>query len=90
MSELQLEKNDLRYIGGAVYQNEGNCVFVFYDAECAYGVERIFLRNLLKLFGEDYVILSEEESWDDEDEVSMHVFTNFPWDVYMNALMSND
>ena len=81
--ELQLEKNDLLYIGSTVYQNEGTCVFVFDDADSAYGVERIFLRNLLKLFGEDYVILLEEEFWDEEDRASMHVFTNFPWDEYM-------
>lgn len=86
MSELLHEKEDLLHIGGSAYQEDGNCVFVFYEEDSAYGVERIILRNLLKLFGEDYVILSEKEYADERERLSMHVFTNLPWDMYKSIL----
>ena len=86
---MKLLKSDIRYIGGAVFQEKGNCVFVFYD-DCDYGVERIILRNLLQLFGKEYVIVSEEEYWDDNDRAEQHVYTNLPWDMFMNATKDND
>ena len=81
---LELIKADIHRIGGATYQNdEGNCVFVFDGDDDAYGVERIFLRNLLKLFGEQYGVISEDEYIDENNEISIHVTTNLPWVEYM-------
>lgn len=43
---LKLIKSDIHRIGGATYHNDdGNCVFVFYGDDDAYGIERIFLRT---------------------------------------------
>ena len=65
---LDLEKDDLHYIGDSTYPNDdGNCVFVFYEA---FGISRILLRNLLKLFGENYVILSEDEYVEEDEGIS--------------------
>ena len=36
--------------------DEGNCVFVFYEDDVACQIEYIFLRNILKLFGQQYRI----------------------------------
>ena len=59
---LQLIKSDIHRIAGTTYHNdEGNCVFVFDGDDDAYGIERIFLRNLLMLFGEQYNIVTEAE-----------------------------
>lgn len=85
---LELEPDDLLYIGDSTYQNDdGNCVFVFYDA---FVISRIILRNLLKMMGAQYRILDEEEYADEPKGFIIHIITNLPWDVYMNALMSND
>lgn len=80
---LELLKSDIHRIGGATYQNdEGNCVFVFYGDDDAYGIELIFLRNLLKLFGEQYKVISEEEFIDEKDEFTIYLTTNLPWEMY--------
>ena len=80
---LELLKSDICFIGGTAYHNdEGNCVFVFYGDDDAYGIEYIFLRNLLKLFGDQYGIISEDEYINDRDEVSIYLTTNLPWEMY--------
>ena len=80
---LEVEKEDLLYIGDSSYQSDdGNCVFVFYDA---FDIGRILLRNLLNMLGNQYRILAEEEYVDEQEGLIIHFFTNLPWDVYMNA-----
>ena len=80
---LEVEKEDLLYIGDSTYQSDdGNCVFVFYDA---FDISRILLRNLLKMMGNQYRILEEEEFVDEHNGIIIHFFTYLPWDVYMNA-----
>ena len=83
---LELIKSDIHRIGGATYQDdEGNCVFVFYEDDVAYQIEYIFLRNLLKLFGEQYRITSEDEYVEEGDELVIHLTTNLPWKEYMEV-----
>lgn len=83
---LELIKSDILRIGGAAYHNdEGNCVFVFYEDDDAYGIEYIFLRNLLQLFGQQYRIISEDEYIDEEEGLVIHLTTNLPWKEYMKA-----
>ena len=83
---LELIKSDIHRIGGATYQDdEGNCVFVFYEDDVAYQIEYIFLRNLLKLFGEQYRITSEDEYVEEGDELVIHLTTKLPWKEYMEV-----
>jgi hypothetical protein len=83
---FELIKSDILRIGGTTYQNdEGNCVFVFYEDDVAYGVEHIILRNLLPLFGEQYRITSEDEYVEEGDELVIHLTTNLPWKEYMEV-----
>ena len=83
---LKLIKSDIHRIGGATYHNDdGNCVFVFYGDDDAYGIERIFLRNLLKQFGEQYKVVLEEEYVNDKFEPTTYVTTNLPWKEYCAA-----
>ena len=83
---LELIKSDILRIGGAAYHNdEGNCVFVFYEDDDAYGIEYIFLRNLLPLFGQQYRIISEDEYIDEEEGLVIHLTTNLPWKEYMEV-----
>ena len=78
---LQLLKSDIHCIGDTIYPNdEGNCVFVFDGNLDAFGIKRIFLRNLLPMFGEQYRIISE-----DEYECSIYLTTNLPWEMYGEA-----
>lgn len=85
---LEIEKEDLLYIGDSTYQSDdGYCVFVFYDA---FDISRILLRNLLKMMGDQYRILDEEEYVDEQEGFIIHIFTNLPWDVYMKAALDND
>ena len=81
---LQLLKSDIHCIGDTIYPNdEGNCVFVFDGDLDAFGIKRIFLRNILKLFGEQYRVISEDEYVDEGEGLSIHLTTNLPWDIYM-------
>lgn len=80
---LKLEKEDLRYIGDELYKNDdGNCVFSFYETNCAYGIYRILLRNLLKMVGSRYRIVSEDEYIDDQNRVTIMITTNLPWEKF--------
>lgn len=90
MNYLKLLKSDIHSIADTIYQEDGNCVFVFDGDLDAFGLKRIFLRNLLQLFGEEYVIVSEDEYWDDKDQVSIYLFTNLPWEMFKNATKAND
>lgn len=90
MNYLKLLKSDIHSIADTIYQEDGNCVFVFDGDLDAFGLKRIFLRNLLQLFGEEYVIVSEDEYWDDKDQVSIYLFTNLPWEMYMNPTDDNE
>lgn len=90
MNYLKLLKSDIHSIADTVYQEDGNCVFVFDGDLDAFGLKRIFLRNLLQLFGKEYVIVSEDEYWDDKVQVSIYLFTNLPWEMFENATKAND
>lgn len=90
MNYLKLLKSDIHSIADTIYQEDGNCVFVFDGDLDAFGLKRIFLRNLLQLFGEEYVIVSEDEYWDDKDQVSIYLFTNLPWEMFESATKAND
>lgn len=90
MNYLKLLKSDIHSIADTIYQEEGNCVFVFDGDLDAFGLKRIFLRNLLQLFGEEYVIVSEDEYWDDKVQVSIYLFTNLPWEMFESATKAND
>ena len=80
---LQLLKSDIHCIGDTIYPNdEGNCVFVFDGDLDAFGIKRIFLRNLLPMFGEQYRIISEDEYVNDKFEFSIYLTTNLPWKEY--------
>lgn len=81
---LELIKSDIHRIGGAAYHNdEGNCVIVFYEDDVAYQIEYIFLRNILKLFGQQYRITSEDEYFDEKEGLVIHLTTNLPWEIFM-------
>ena len=82
---FELFKSDIHRIGGAAYHNdEGNCVIVIYDDDAAYQVEYILLRNILRLFGQQYQITSEDEYPDERGELAIHLTTNLPWAMYMS------
>ena len=80
---LQLIKSDIHRIGATFHNDEGNCVFVFYEDDVAYQIEYIVLRNLLQLFGPQYRIISEDEYIDETEGLSIHLTTNLPWKEYM-------
>ncbi len=83
---IKLLKSDIHRIGDTVYQNDkGNCVFVFDGNLDAFGIQYIILRSLLLLFGDDYRIVSEDEYWDEKDQVSIYLFTNLPWELFVKA-----
>lgn len=81
--DLELFKSDIHRIGGAAFHNdEGNCVIVFYEDDVAYQIEYIVLRNILKLFGQQYRITSEDEYIDEKEGLVIHLTTNLPWEMY--------
>lgn len=81
--DLELFKSDIHRIGGVAFHNdEGNCVIVFYEDDVAYQIEYIVLRNILKLFGQQYRITSEDEYIDEKEGLVIHLTTNLPWEMY--------
>lgn len=80
---FELLKSDIRRIGDSAYHNDdGYCVIVFYDDDAAYQVAYILLRNILRLFGQQYQITSEDEYPNDRGELAIHLTTNLPWAMY--------
>ena len=90
---LQVKQSDIHGIGYKTINNNGFLTIVT-DGSC-YGLEDIFLRNILRCFGEQYKVT---DSYDferpDEPEGSgeMDVAwdTNLPWEVYCNHKDTND
>ena len=81
---FELLKSDIHRIGGSAFHNdEGNCVLVFYEDDGDYQVEYIFLRNILKLFGQQYRITSEDKYYDERGKIVTYLTTNLPWAMYM-------
>ena len=82
---FELFKSDIHRIGDSAYHNDdGYCVIVFYDDDAAYQVEYILLRNILRLFGQQYQITSEDEYPNERGELAIHLTTNLPWAMYMS------
>lgn len=85
--ELILYKEDIKNVGHTKYNNEGFVTFVLDETNGSCWIEVIFLRNLLKLFGEEYKILGSEEVISDnkitgKEDYDKHIYTNLPWDVF--------
>ena len=78
---LDVQKEDIKLIGHTAYGEDGNTAIICSGE--SYAIEKIFLRNILKCFGDEYKIISEEDydGYGDNDIVLM---TNLPYDVYMS------
>ena len=80
---LEVEKEDIKHIGNTMSaDNDGNtCIICDGDT---YHLEVILLRSILKCFGEEYKILSEEDFvWHEDDpmeEWDIEIKTNLPFD----------
>lgn len=76
MTNLTLEKSDLKKIGHTLFSEDGNVAIVC-DLATA-NIEEILLRNVLKCFG-DYKIVSTEDCDDD----SIEYVTNLPYEAIL-------
>lgn len=90
---LQITGKDINNIGYKVFDNEGYLTIV--TGGSCYGLEDIFLRNILRCFGEQYEVTNSydfERPYEPKDSDKMDVAwdTNLPWDVYMNDSKLND
>ena len=80
---IQVEKEDIRFIGNTQFNVNGNTAFVCDTSTC--GIERILLRNILKCFGEDMTIIDSEDDWNDDCTKieSITYITNLPFETYL-------
>ena len=76
---IQVKKEDIRLIGGATLNVNGNTAFVCDASTC--GLEEILLRNILKCFGEDMEIVVTKEDWNDDCAKLIYI-TNLPFETY--------
>lgn len=85
---IQVEKKDICSIGiNHIPSEEGNLI-IFCDEMTAY-IEEIFIRSILKCFGENYEIIATEEyveGYNDDKEVYTVFITNLPYEKYKNII----
>ena len=81
--ELELYKEDIMKLGDAIFPMKDYVVIEIFSRDDTVWITEILLRNILKLFGEDYkVICFDELTPEEDDEVemaSMFFVTNLPW-----------
>lgn len=82
--EIQVEKEDIQIIGHTAYEDDGNTTIIC-DTRYS-GFSYLFLRSILKCFGQYEIIDSYELFKDEEDLLSVtdRVFkTNLPFKDYL-------
>ena len=81
--ELELYKEDIMKLGDAIFPMKDCVVIEIFSRDDTVWITEILLRNVLKLFGEDYKVISFDElTPEDDNEVevaSMFFVTNLPW-----------
>ena len=81
--ELELYKEDIMKLGDAIFPMKDCVVIEIFSSDDTVWITEILLRNVLKLFGEDYKVISFDElTPEDDNEVevaSMFFVTNLPW-----------
>lgn len=73
---LIVNKYDIMAIGNTIGSENGNAVFYCDGATAA--IEGIFLRNILRCFGEEYQIIDESDFEYEDGEVEIEYKTNLP------------
>ena len=92
--KIEVEKEDIRFIGNTQFNVDGYTAFVCDKSTC--GIERILLRNILKCFGVDMTIIASEDDWNDDCTKieSITYITNLPfgnlfgngWVIFLNSI----
>lgn len=85
--DFDLRKSDIHRFGHTAFQEGGKLVIVYDVNDDAYHIGIILLRNVLKLFGNEYRITKTDEWFEDDDfqKGDIWVYTNLPWDVFMTT-----
>lgn len=85
--ELELKKSDIYAFGHTMFEENGSLSICFDADDDSFGVSKILLRNVLKLFGDDYKVTEILDWWSEETDDDLPdqivVRTNLPWDVLM-------
>ena len=81
---IEVEKSDITRIGHTCHSKDG-FLEIFCEPDTA-NLEEILLRNILKCFGEDYMIVSSEDA-DYMDSISF--LTNLPYEVFKAEIENN-
>ena len=76
---LEVQKEDIKLIGHTVHEHKGNTAFICNGD--TYNIEKIFLRNILKCFGDEFTIVSEED-YNGYDDYDILCITNLPFEIY--------
>lgn len=80
---VEVEKDDIKRIGNTMSADDDGNTCIICNGETSH-IEVILLRSILKCFGEEYKILSEEDFvWHEDDtmeEWGIEIKTNLPFD----------
>ena len=79
---LEVLKKDIKRIGHTTYNENGNAAFIC-NGDTS-NIEAILLRNILKCFGDEYEIMSEED-YEGNDEFEIVFYTNLPFDLLLSV-----
>ena len=86
--EVTVTKTDILNIGHTAFNENGNTAIVC-KVDCS-GIEEILLRSILKCYGEEYAIIDEYDSWDEDenDEIvkgteDIVFVTNLPYEMFL-------
>ena len=82
--EFELKKSDIKKIGNTATPDRNGNTSIICNGMTA-NIEELFLRNILKLFGEYVIVDAVDFVWNNNpDEVDIEFQTNLPWDVYLS------
>lgn len=82
--KLKFYKDDLLRIGIKTNENERSCLTVWSNPEVS-NMEYIMLREILKTFGKEYIIIEEKKF-----ALSTEFITNLPYVKYNKIVIQND
>lgn len=85
MRTIEVCKEDIKKIGGSAHEKDGFLTIIC-DINTS-NIEEIFLREILKCFGDEYYITeSNDFYWKDDkiDDCGIEFKTNLPWEIYLS------
>ena len=81
---VEVQASDIKKIGMAANASRKGTTIIFCDLSTS-SIEEIFLRSILKCFGDQYQIIDQGDFEGDNGEQYIEYETNLPWELYKSS-----